>query len=65
MNIPFPAAFAKRVTEDPFLGKELLEALDSKPPVSVRFHPIKQASELEIAASVPWCDRAFYLKERP
>lgn len=65
MNIPFPAAFAKRVTNDPFLGKELLDALDSKPPVSIRFHPKKQASELEIVSSVSWCDSAFYLRERP
>jgi 16S rRNA C967 or C1407 C5-methylase (RsmB/RsmF family)/NOL1/NOP2/fmu family ribosome biogenesis protein len=65
MNIPFPVAFTKRVTNDPFLGKELLHALDSKPPVSARFHPVKQAADLEITSSVDWCDRAFYLKERP
>lgn len=65
MNHPFPEAFEKRVKADPFLGSELLEALNSVPPVTVRFHPHKKRSELEISGNVPWCENAVYLKERP
>lgn len=65
MNIPFPVAFEERVKKDLFLGKDLLEALNIIPPVSVRFHPHKTRSLLEIDHAVPWCENGFYLKERP
>ena len=41
MSIPFDPAFIQRVEKDPFLGVDLLVALDTIPPVSVRFHPKK------------------------
>lgn len=65
MNKPFPSAFENRVKHDLFLGNHLLDALNSTPPVSVRFHPRKTRSELEILGNVPWCENAVYLKERP
>lgn len=65
MNIPFDPAFIQRVEKDPFLGAELLVALDTTPPVSVRFHPEKVHSKLDILSEVSWCENAFYLKERP
>jgi NOL1/NOP2/sun family putative RNA methylase len=65
MSIPFDPAFIQRVEKDPFLGADLLVALDSIPPVSVRLHPEKVNSKLEILSEVSWCRNAFYLKERP
>lgn len=65
MNHPFPEAFEKRVKADPFLGSELLDALNSVPPVTVRFHPHKKQADLEISGTVGWCENAVYLKERP
>ena len=65
MSIPFDPAFIQRVEKDPFLGNNLLIALDTIPPVSVRFHPEKVHSKLDILSEVSWCENAFYLKERP
>lgn len=65
MSIPFDPAFIQRVEKDSFLGAELLVALDTTPPVSVRFHPEKVHSKLDILSEVCWCENAFYLKERP
>lgn len=63
--ILFPIAFEERVKNDSFLGIDLLSALNSIPPVSVRFHPLKNRPELEVAGFVDWCENAVYLKERP
>ena len=65
MSIPFDPVFIQRVEKDPFLGVDLLVALDTIPPVSVRFHPKKIHSKLDILSEVSWCENAFYLKERP
>jgi 16S rRNA C967 or C1407 C5-methylase (RsmB/RsmF family)/NOL1/NOP2/fmu family ribosome biogenesis protein len=65
MNHSFPEAFENRVKNDPFLGSDLLDALDQMPPVTVRFHPHKHRPVLEIIGEVPWCEHAVYLKERP
>lgn len=65
MNNLFPPAFESRVKHDLFLGSDLLNALNTNPPVSVRFHPHKKHSELAIIKEVPWCENAVYLKERP
>ena len=65
MSIPFDPAFIQRVEKDPFLGVDLLMALDTIPPVSVRFHPEKVHSKLDMLSEVSWCENAFYLKERP
>jgi 16S rRNA C967 or C1407 C5-methylase (RsmB/RsmF family)/NOL1/NOP2/fmu family ribosome biogenesis protein len=65
MNRPFPQAFETRVSQDPFLGSDLLHALNTVPPVTVRFHPHKKRPEHEISGNVSWCENAVYLKERP
>ncbi len=61
----FPSAFESRVKNDPFLGQELLDALNSNAPVSVRFNSNKTQPELQIFSEIPWCENGFYLKERP
>ena len=66
----FPAAFESRVTNDPFLGKDLLNALNATPPVTIRLNPLKltereAADYLDANTSVQWCRHAFYLAERP
>lgn len=61
----FPPAFESRVKNDPFLGEELLQALNSTAPVSVRFNSLKTKAELDILSEILWCENAFYLRERP
>lgn len=61
----FPKAFEERVKNDPFLGQELLDALNSTAPVSVRLNPKKVAPELSVSGEIPWSENAFYLSERP
>lgn len=63
--IPFPVDFEQKVTADNFLRKELLEALNTVPPVSVRIHPIKNSSSVVSESDVPWCKNGFFLHERP
>jgi 16S rRNA C967 or C1407 C5-methylase (RsmB/RsmF family)/NOL1/NOP2/fmu family ribosome biogenesis protein len=65
VNNLFPPAFESRVKHDLFLGSDLLNALNTNTPISVRFHPHKIHSELAIIKEVPWCESAVYLKERP
>jgi 16S rRNA C967 or C1407 C5-methylase (RsmB/RsmF family)/NOL1/NOP2/fmu family ribosome biogenesis protein len=65
MSNAFPTDFEKRVKNDPFLGEELLTALNTIPPVSVRLHPKKVNPKLDEIAQVSWCEGAIYLKERP
>lgn len=66
----FPPDFEKRVCNDPFLGYELLDALNTSSPVSIRLNPSKLTLDkihqaLSIQENIPWCENAFYLKERP
>lgn len=65
MSKHFPPDFEQRVKSDPFLGPDLLEALNSPPPVTVRFHPLKKKSELDILENITWCENGIYLKSRP
>lgn len=60
-----PQEFVKRVTNDPFLGVDLLNALETESPISVRRNPTKTLAELPVLAEIPWCNHAFQLKERP
>lgn len=57
--------FQERVTNDPFLGSALLDALNSQSPVSVRLNPGKLQPELDILDKVLWCSNGIFLKERP
>ena len=36
-----PEEFVKRVTNDPFLGVDLLNALETESPISIRRNPTK------------------------
>ena len=65
MSIPFPSAFEARVKKDLFLGQHLLTALDAQAPVSLRFHPLKKRSDLDVIGEIAWCENGVYLKERP
>jgi NOL1/NOP2/sun family putative RNA methylase len=60
-----PEDFKKRVENDAFLGTELLTALETDSPVSIRRNPLKTEAELPILKEIPWCKDAFYLTERP
>ncbi|MBK7231787.1 MAG: hypothetical protein IPH93_05890 [Saprospiraceae bacterium] len=49
------------------IGEEsdaLLDALESKPPVSIRIHPIKSSHDLDLMEQIPWCANGYYLSER-
>lgn len=65
LKIGFPEAFEKRVKNDAFLGEELLRALNTSPPVSIRLNPLKSISFEQKLKPVSWCDQAFQLEERP
>ena len=60
-----PEDFKKRVENDAFLGVELLTALETNSPISIRRNPLKTVAELPILKAIPWCENAFYLTERP
>jgi len=61
---PLPQAFTERVGNDPFLGKPLLDALETVPPVSVRLNPLKHSS-LQNSSPIPWSTNGVWLAERP
>jgi 16S rRNA C967 or C1407 C5-methylase (RsmB/RsmF family)/NOL1/NOP2/fmu family ribosome biogenesis protein len=65
MNHPLPEAFQARIQQELFPGLELLQALDTPSPISVRFHPKKHYTELDVRSHVSWCESAVYLNERP
>ncbi len=65
MAAVLPKAFVDRVRADSFLGEDLLDALETEAPVSIRFNPQKVRSSLNILSEVSWCKDAFYLAERP
>ncbi|TXI88091.1 MAG: hypothetical protein E6Q37_00740 [Crocinitomicaceae bacterium] len=60
-----PEEFVNRVKNDPFLGQELIDALETSSPISIRRNPTKSVADLPVVAAVPWCDHAFQLAERP
>jgi 16S rRNA C967 or C1407 C5-methylase (RsmB/RsmF family)/NOL1/NOP2/fmu family ribosome biogenesis protein len=64
-SFQFPTDFIQRVTADPFLGSELLDALNESAPISVRYNPMKSKPSLPVSGEVTWCSDAVYLKERP
>lgn len=63
----FPPDFVSRVLQDEFLeGAKLLDALEQKVPVSIRFNPSKKRPVLfSIDNPIAWCSEAYYLDERP
>ena len=65
MNHPLPEVFQARIQQELFPGLELLQALETPSPISVRFHPQKNQSDLGVRSEVLWCASAVYLNERP
>lgn len=65
MDFDLPEAFVNRVKNDPFLGENLLSALQGEAPTSLRFNPSKAFVSGEGLKPVTWCKNAFYLAERP
>jgi len=65
MSYALPEAFVERVTNDPFLGTSLVEALDTETPTSIRLNPWKRTPELILGNKIPWSRNGFFLAERP
>lgn len=65
MNQPFPPDFVSYVEQDAHLGTNLLEALNTTSPVSIRKNPVKHIPVLQGEVPVQWCENAFFLDERP
>ncbi|MDP4683201.1 MAG: hypothetical protein NWS40_00785 [Crocinitomicaceae bacterium] len=61
----FPKDFIDRVSADDFLGAELLTALNTGPPVSIRLNPHKTKPVLTFSDPIKWCLNAWYLEARP
>ncbi len=62
---PFPKAFEERVSNDTFLGPELLIALNGETPTSIRLHPKKNTPISSDWKPIPWSKNGYWLKERP
>lgn len=58
-------AFIERIEKESFPGRELLAALDTTVPVSIRKHPLKHTVHFDGEVAIPWCTNAFRLPERP
>lgn len=65
MSFALPTAFTNRVLNDPFLGQELLTALETTPPTSVRYHSFKYKGQLNGTTPIPWSKNGLFLAERP
>lgn len=70
MSFPLPPAFVSRLQYD--LGSDealaLQNALQTNPPISIRHNPHKffpNNPHLSLTNAVPWCDKAYYLAQRP
>lgn len=59
-----PFDFIQRIQQDAFYPTDLLEALDTKAPTSVRLHP-RRKQYLALGSPVAWNKDAYYLAERP
>ncbi|MEN9700636.1 MAG: hypothetical protein RLZZ301_1834 [Bacteroidota bacterium] len=61
---PLPLDFCHRIENDPFNPQDLLTALDSQAPTSVRLHP-KRQNRWANEARVAWNTDGRYLANRP
>lgn len=59
-----PIDFIKRIETDAFYPVNLLEALETQAPTSVRLHP-RRTHRLQLNAPVAWNKDGYYLSERP
>lgn len=61
-----PVKFLDRMQS--LLGDEFdafQKAIELPVPVSVRINPKKNTTPFEGSSNIPWCDKAYFLKERP
>jgi 16S rRNA C967 or C1407 C5-methylase (RsmB/RsmF family)/NOL1/NOP2/fmu family ribosome biogenesis protein len=61
----FPKDFVDRIRVQRMDADLLLDALDSKSPISVRLNPYKKSSQWDHEESVLWCSNGKYLNQRP
>lgn len=61
----FPKEFEHRVKNDPFLGEELLLALNQDAPTSIRLNAKKGPYLFNNEEAIPWSKNGKWLKERP
>ena len=61
----FPKDFIQYIEDDAYLSNELLTALTTAPPVSVRKNPKKESVSFPDERIISWCENAVFLKERP
>lgn len=60
-----PEAFIRRTQElFPEEYRQLIDAIDSEPPVSIRFNPLKGAHPADTYERVAWAKEGYYLPER-
>jgi 16S rRNA C967 or C1407 C5-methylase (RsmB/RsmF family)/NOL1/NOP2/fmu family ribosome biogenesis protein len=64
-KVELPEAFVNRVTNDPFLGESLLQALNEEQPIAIRTNSSKETPRFKNLEPIPWSKNGFYLKERP
>lgn len=61
----FPLAFEERVKQDPFLGEELLLALNKETPTAIRLNVQKGKHLFDQEKAIPWSQHGKWLTERP
>jgi 16S rRNA C967 or C1407 C5-methylase (RsmB/RsmF family) len=59
-----PTDFIARIQQDAFIPDQLLAALETVAPTSVRLHP-ERTAHFENSSPVPWSSKGIYLQERP
>lgn len=65
MSVPFHVDFIKNVHQDSYLDNQLLEALNSISPTTIRKNPLKENVHFDGEIQIPWCENGFVLPERP
>lgn len=63
--IPLPKEFVERILVDSFWSNELIPALNSEPPISIRLNPKKEKPEFDLIEQVLWSQNGYYLDKRP
>ncbi len=64
--VPLPAKFIERIKNQyPYTGEQLLRALQTPPPVSIRLNPEKSYQITHNYPQVAWSKNGIYLPERP
>ena len=60
-----PPLFLERIHKQYTDASDLIQALDTTSPTSIRLNPSKESSIFNDARPVPWCKNGRYLEERP